>query len=204
MSLADRFTEYLSAWSTLGGAVGSVLAVIVAGLLLRHELRSRNEERRDAEAGQARLVTVEVGAASGINGKILKMPFVLANRSAEPISEVSLTVRLSSEAEPFKVQLVSLDPQTQRRYEWKLLTPIAFTRHEYYVQYFATVVTFTDSKGLRWERCNWDQPTRWLPYRRPSLRQRLRWWHNRRRQSVARLARDRWAAIRACLRQQES
>jgi hypothetical protein len=60
--LADRFTDLLTTWSTLGGAVGSILAVIVAYLLLRKEIRSRNEEKRDAESAQARMITAHVQA----------------------------------------------------------------------------------------------------------------------------------------------
>ena len=197
MPLADRFTDYLEAWSTLGGAIGSILAVIVAGALLLHEMRSRNEERRDAEAGQARLVTVGVGSAAGINGKIPKVPFILANRSAEPISEVRLAIRLRGVPEPYEVSATAMGPATERDITWQLPEPIAYTRQEYYTEYFETVVRFTGSKGLQWERSNWNQPKRRLPFRKPSLGQRSRWWVNRRRQEVGRLFGPRWSALRS-------
>lgn len=68
--------QWIAAWGTVGGAIATLVAVVLAYLGLRGELRRANEqrsidaaqreqdrhERRDREAAQARLVLVTVDA----------------------------------------------------------------------------------------------------------------------------------------------
>ncbi|MGC4748930.1 hypothetical protein ACLQ28_25210 [Micromonospora sp. DT201] len=53
---APKITDWMQAWGSLAGLVMSTAAVIFTGLLFRHEIRVRREEKTDAESVQARLV----------------------------------------------------------------------------------------------------------------------------------------------------
>src|SRR4051794_31199066 len=55
----------MQGWGTVLSVPLSLFAVMFTGLLLRHEIRVRREERDDADAAQARLVwldTIETGS----------------------------------------------------------------------------------------------------------------------------------------------
>lgn len=55
----------MQAWGSLLGVGVSTLAVIITGLLLRHEMRARRDDKEDAEVAQARLVYGDIHNPAG-------------------------------------------------------------------------------------------------------------------------------------------
>jgi hypothetical protein len=187
--LADRFTDLLTAWSTFGGAVGSILAVVVAYLLLRREIRSRFEEKRDAEAAAARLVTAEIcGGEPDASGKVGLFSVVVRNFGDAPVLDLELNARLTT-GETASMLTRSLDPRSEWIARWQLATAISEMPDHFYDVHFTTEIIFTDSRGLRWTRRNRDQPQRWVERPWIPRRFRVKWWLTYRRQELGGLLR---------------
>lgn len=166
MPLADRFTDLLTAWSTFGGAVGSILAVVVAYLLLQREIRSRNEEKRDAEAAQARLVIGVVEPQGAINQRIHDARVYLVNHSSSPITEIRFGAALSSNTQRSPERpVLQLGPGQTVVLDWRLDPPIADSGPDILPTWFKASVSFTDANGLRWTRAGIEPPQRVLPVR---------------------------------------
>jgi hypothetical protein len=192
MPLSDRFTDLLSAWSAFGGAVGSILAVIVAGALLYHEMKARRVERREAEANQARRVTTVIEPQAAINGKIWGLTVSFTNHSDAQVTEVELTGTNRQLRETITNRRSVVRAGEPFSFGWELPTPIAGDVSDMlFGVWFESVAIFTDANGQRWQRRNWESPTRWPPPG-PSRRRRLRWWFNRRKQAVRDAARRMW------------
>ncbi|MEH1101880.1 hypothetical protein [Micromonospora sp. CPCC 205561] len=175
---APKITDWMQAWGSLAGLLMSTLAVIVTGLLLRHEIRVRREEQRASEAAQARLVipVLTFDDDSGTEGIRTYGPsnpasVTLTNHSAAPIFDVrvdvvwkganrwpgrrrdSVETVSSGGARRFTVveKTVAVD------YE---LPALAASRGQARVQ-------FTDAAGLVWERVGLQPPARYTPSESP-------------------------------------
>ncbi len=193
MPLSSPFTDQLSAWSTFGGALGSVLAVAVAGALLLFEMKSRNRERREAEAHQARRVTTMVRAQPVVDSRIANLMVSLTNYSDGPITEIELVGRGRSDECKRREPILRAGESVEM--DWQLAESISGEVGHLLPMWFEASALFTDTNGQRWQRRNWEPPTRWPPPA-PSRRQRLRWWYNRRK-LAARNGRPQLATLRA-------
>lgn len=157
MLLASPFTEQLAAWSTFGGAVGSILAVVLAYLLLRREIRSRNEERRDAEAAPASLITtnVRVNPRTTFGTQVRSVACDLTNHSTAPIREVELGVWRPAEPGTAKEgtgrMYMEIRPGETKSLPLELAEPMPLPSQEEreVLADFGTGVTFTDAAGIR-------------------------------------------------------
>jgi hypothetical protein len=183
--LADRFTDLLTAWSTFGGALGSILAVAVAYLLLRKEIHTRNDEIRDAEAAQARMITTHVRAVSpatlGRQRRLHKVSCELTNHSPAPILEVELWAAQRDRADPDSTarMYTIVTPGETKSMTIDLTEPMPMPDElsREVLSDFTTAVTFTDSSGIRWSRVDTQRPQRVFPRPPTGLR---RWWAMRR------------------------
>ncbi|MEW2378547.1 hypothetical protein AB0883_20950 [Micromonospora sp. NPDC047812] len=175
---APKITDWMQAWGSLAGLVMSTLAVVVTGLLLRHEIRVRREEKRASESAQARLVIPvltfkDASETEGIRtyGPSNPASVTLTNHSAAPIFDVRIDVMwkkthrwpgrrrdsvetvLAGGARRFTVveKTVAVD------YE---LSAVAASIGQARVQ-------FTDAAGLVWERVGLQPPVPYTPPESP-------------------------------------
>jgi hypothetical protein len=94
---APNITDWIQAWVTVGGAVLSGAAVLVAVLVVRQEQRHRREDRYDAERAQARLVHFRITGRTGDRRSgWTGVTYRLSNNSQSPVYEVVVAPRLQS------------------------------------------------------------------------------------------------------------
>ncbi|WP_435589175.1 hypothetical protein [Micromonospora chalcea] len=89
-----KVTDWMQAWGSLLGVGISTLAVIITGLLLRHEMRARRDEKEDSDAAQARLVATGLREPEvGSDGHMQAITLALRNYSSAPLYELYLELR---------------------------------------------------------------------------------------------------------------
>jgi hypothetical protein len=168
-----KVTDWLQAWGSIGSAVLTGLAVVVAALALRKELRAWRAERADAEAADARLVWSEVVPEhdDDPNRTTVPMQWIVHNKSGGIVRDV--VVQLKDESRPQRrknedsdsvvscdlhvphVPVISPGESVRGKGPMKIdqYTPLL-------LDYWTAEVTFTDRFGNRWSRLAHDQPTR--------------------------------------------
>ncbi|MEV0810300.1 hypothetical protein [Micromonospora sp. NPDC050200] len=169
---APKVTDWMQAWGSLAGLVMSTAAVIFTGLLFRHEIRVRREEKQDAEASQARLVVATLtGMAKsfGSRGGHDMMGYRIMNLSSAPILDV--TIRHIWENNPMgpphRIPILVGEEEGQLPVWRELGTPFKKIIEEAsYVE-----ILFTDANGHKWKRVHLNSPVRVVPrqYTEPSL-----------------------------------
>jgi hypothetical protein len=140
--------DWLQAW-------GSVGAVFGAGILLWWEIRTRNLERRDQQAAQARGVILDLsptdisGAESRLEGLILS----LTNASTLPITDVQIAIELPEAGKASSLSATIMAPGKRMDRTW--LPDRGVNRHLFAAatSYQLRIrATFVDAHGLRWQR----------------------------------------------------
>ncbi|AWI32780.1 hypothetical protein [Streptomyces tirandamycinicus] len=173
-------TDWWATGTSIAGAAATVGAVGVALWVAIREGRQRDAERRDAEAGQARLVTcrMQLGKIGSRRGSC-----VIHNFSRHAVVDIELC------------SVTAVDPATGERwttaetagrrtwaegeplgpglsYEFDLLNWVQegstepkddwMPRGGWHTARIKFVYRFTDAAGLRWERRNDEPPVRVL------------------------------------------
>ncbi|WP_234581843.1 hypothetical protein [Micromonospora sp. MH99] len=167
---APKITDWMQAWGSIAGLVMSTVAVLFTGLLLRHEIRIRREEKESTDSGQAQLIVVGVEHYSGNeeDGWTGVLWFV-RNESPAPISNLIVCPQLSDDLdhELFagrsvlhrSTEIVTADSRVQG--QWVFDDPKPFeawkTRDP---RPFVLEILFRDAAGVTWHRRGSDQPTR--------------------------------------------
>ncbi|WP_213011918.1 hypothetical protein [Paractinoplanes toevensis] len=160
--------DWLEAWSTLGAAIFSAAAILIAFMVWRHDQRLRREDKLDAEAAQARLVLVSVTAAIGSPDDGWQGVHVLiSNNSQTMISAVrvlampGLPIGFTAEVTMSPIPGNITDGKEvlfQEKHRWPFRG--AEPRPEQVAKRTSTLLLFTDGAGLRWTRENDGEPKR--------------------------------------------
>lgn len=196
--LADHTTDLLQGWGTVVGDVINVLAVLAAGAVLWFQIKSRNDEVRDAEAGQARLVIPRIVKLSGEPGKgLARIRWEVHNYSGAPIPTVMVFVGRRDEHEGNNTSEIPEDhlaPGGVLAGELVLDPPIEWAPGDEHppLNYIRTITEFMDAAGLIWHREDREPPRRKVFPPDPSWydRWRQRRWLRRHQREIARAKAD--------------
>jgi hypothetical protein len=163
---APSAADWLEAWATVGGAVLSGVAVLVAILVVRRDQRLRRLDKLDAEAAQARMVFVAperaIGSADeGWVGAHLK----ITNNSDRSVSELLVSAHPTRQPEvDGTAYLASLPPHTTHPCEIRFeeSVPWAFSGPDpgstQVRQILDSQMVYRDSTGTPWYRENLGEP----------------------------------------------
>lgn len=159
-------------WLAAIGTVGS-FGLVGWGLLREVRLRRVEDsraaaERRDAEAGSARLVTALAHGVRLNAGRtaIVAIMFSIRNGSTGPIFDVEPGFLIPDESGAHTKELAVTWVRTEHFSRLDAHEEVEFDIHPQ-AQLLedprgVTVITFTDERGLRWRRVDHQQPTRVL------------------------------------------
>ncbi|AYF26081.1 hypothetical protein CSH63_01100 [Micromonospora tulbaghiae] len=164
-----KVTDWMQAWGSLIGVFVSALAVIITGLLLRHEMRARRQDKEDRDAAQARLVSTRLELPEvGLNGYVENAIVTLKNHSDAPIHALTVVLREGGSDE--ERGFVGLDDaDSPYRFE-----PYVSPGEELQFVYGFNVevdpgdlmvfgeihITFIDASGLSWSKVDTKAPVR--------------------------------------------
>ncbi|MEU2665218.1 hypothetical protein [Micromonospora sp. NPDC007220] len=175
---APKITDWMQAWGSLAGLVMSTLAVIVTGLLLRHEIRVRREDKRASEAAQARLV-IPVLTLDGpseyeavrVYGPSNPASVTLTNHSAAPIFDVRVDVvwdraRRWSGSRRYSIETVT-SGGIRRFTVVEKTVAVDYELPADGASSGQARIRFTDAAGLAWERVGLQPPARYTPSESP-------------------------------------
>ncbi|WP_200214356.1 hypothetical protein [Micromonospora coerulea] len=156
------------------------IALVITGFGLLREVRSRNRDRRDAEAGQARtVVTITKAAKPGISMTAMTATAAettITNYSAAPILNLWVGVGHHSRAEEAPGEYFPILGPSQSVTTTQPLKPtLPWTDDLDPAASIETVIHFTDANGLQWIRRDNDGPYRWIDPTRPVWWLRLRY-----------------------------
>jgi hypothetical protein len=145
-------------WGTVGewvGGVGSMAAAVAAVAIAIRDGRQREQDRRDEQAAQARLVTVEARAVVAFSAVI-----EVTNHSTTPVLAVRIE-HVHTTPEPSRAQFLEGKSREWGRLDagekvsavchlWlpdgsKILQPDELT-------VITAEISFVDARGLRWRR----------------------------------------------------
>ncbi|NES31746.1 hypothetical protein GCE86_02825 [Micromonospora terminaliae] len=168
---APKVTDWMQAWGSLAGLLMSTVAVLFTGLLFRHEVRVRREERRDAEAAQARLVlAVRTGpepAGSRATVPPSRVGYRVLNFSGAPVLDVLIRYVWAGGSVGPTHHLPVLVGEEQG----ELRVPADLDPHvtEALADFSAIEIIFTDASGQKWQRVDRSAPVRLVErqYRNP-------------------------------------
>lgn len=175
------WTDVAQAWGTMIGAGGSILAVLAAALLLRHERRIRDAEQRDSEAAQARTVDVFVGGDGDAGKGMRTVTWKVTNYSSEPLRGAMVIIERLDEdgsGDDFYTERVGMiPPGGDEHSRWRLdpFVPWPAGETEPPMHFIRWSVEILDARGLIWELEDGQLPRRHL------VGPRRRWWHRQRR-----------------------
>ncbi|MEU8262440.1 hypothetical protein AB0C02_17635, partial [Micromonospora sp. NPDC048999] len=168
---APKVTDWMQAWGSLAGLVMSTIAVLFTGLLFRHEVRVRREERRDAEAAQARLVLAVLDEPEPFRNRPLpaQVSYRVMNFSGAPVLDVLIRhVWAGGSVGPTHHIPVLIGEE-----KGDLRVPEELDPHvvEAVVEFSAIEIIFTDANGRKWQRLDRSAPVRLVQrsYRDPSI-----------------------------------
>lgn len=160
-------TDVFAAWGQVAGAVGTLLAVVVALWIAIRDGRYRDKERRDTEMAHARLVF----GSRASNPPHLTLSYT--NHGSFPVTSVRLTgvlgcykeVRstgwtIDGSSEPYVLAAIA-PGQTATTPPITVMWPEGVDVDETAALYYPTIV-FVDTNGRWWERTAHDQPQRLL------------------------------------------
>ncbi|GIF64152.1 hypothetical protein Ais01nite_21870 [Asanoa ishikariensis] len=83
---APNVADWMQGWASLGAAVTSLVAIVLTGRLLRHEVKARRDDVVEASRSQAKLVTI----VPRVRG--LKLDWEVTNFSSAPIYGVFVLI----------------------------------------------------------------------------------------------------------------
>lgn len=140
--------DWLQAW-------GSVGAVLGAGILLWWEIRTRNLERRDQQAAQARGVILDLSPTdiSGAESKLEGLILTLVNASPLPITDVQIAIELPEAGKASSLSGTIMAPGEKMARTW--LPDRGVNRHLFAAAISCQLrirASFVDAHGLRWQR----------------------------------------------------
>ncbi|MEU4555926.1 hypothetical protein [Micromonospora violae] len=184
---APKITDWMQAWGSLAGLVMSTAAVIFTGLLFRHEIRVRRDEKQDAEVAQARLVVgrivhfgrnASVEPSGHVSGVISEFGWSVKNYSSAPILDVGVWVAHAEDEE-----LEWHEERTWDVVEGEITGSIALRKSidlgpENFEDpgNFDVVLVFVDAEGRSWLRHGRIEPFRTTgPHSRNPLLPTPRW-----------------------------
>lgn len=171
----------MQAWGSLAGLLMSTVAVIFTGLLFRHEIRVRREEKRDAEAAQARLVLAtldgrEKSSKAGVEPRLRSLlggeaavGYKIMNFSGAPVLDVMIRHSWSGGSKgptqhiPVLIGEQEGDLRLSEDIDSALLNTILWS---------STIeIIFTDANGQKWRRVDRNAPERLVErqYVEPSI-----------------------------------
>lgn len=126
--------EWLGAWSTLGGAVGTVGALLVGSITLRRQI---NDQHRHQASG----VTVKISAVPLIAGIQQHMEVEFRNDSGLPVYRVIL--KATGYGNAIKLQeMRTVVPAVHDKFSFQFKADAEYGAH----------ADFTDAAGVRWRR----------------------------------------------------
>ncbi|MGI5146870.1 hypothetical protein ACQEVC_10875 [Plantactinospora sp. CA-294935] len=154
-----KITDWMQAWTGIAALIMSTFAVLFTGLLLRHEIKIRREEKRDQEAAQARLITLTRPYEETEEEFVTTTRCQLINHSAAPIHGIQLYAR--DRRQPAKIVAIKmihlLAPGDTTYFDVPVPDGPA---HKDTLSFLQIRVSFIDSNGMGWERYMGGQPTR--------------------------------------------
>jgi hypothetical protein len=192
---APSVTDWMQGWGNVLGVVLSSVAVIFTGLLFRHEVRVRREEKADSGAAQARLVVGRITEISRVHDDSTTEPtdgpghaavWKVRNYSSMPVFNVEVWINKRFSFDEPHVDFLNTE-EKHDLVEDELIgvtVPLDPIDEEYPgctfdLDKYEIIVTFTDSNGFVWTRSNFNEPQReWYrhSYRRNVLREFLWAW----------------------------
>ncbi len=188
-----KITDWMQAWGSIAAALMGALAVVVTGLLLRHEMNARREEREEQRIAPARLVISSTGylrsrtkAHDEGYGKyehvVERVGWKIVNYGSSPIFDIEVSMQYSLEkttglflslfTAPWEYVETRAVPVADILDGSGSLEGYLAAETSYYVlrrRYFRGTlrIYYTDSSGNRWTRLGKNQP---IPYSsRPRL-----------------------------------
>ncbi|WP_371408904.1 hypothetical protein OG423_32160 [Micromonospora zamorensis] len=179
-----KVTDWMQAWGSLLGVGVSTLAVVITGLLLRHELRARREDQGDAEAAQARLVVTGLGSF-GVDdhGHVRQVDLRLENFSSGPIYTVYMELRdgegnrqaslAGITREGDNVAYKRLVPPGDTFVETLFLPKATKMDHNELLMFAEVVIRFIDTAGFAWSKTGTGAPVRLRAAKEQGYRQRF-------------------------------
>ncbi|MFG2055235.1 hypothetical protein ACGFI9_14510 [Micromonospora sp. NPDC048930] len=171
---APKVTDWMQAWGSLAGLLMSTVAVLFTGLLFRHEVRVRREEKRDAEAAQARLVLAvldqpEPFRAPGARALPAQVGYRLLNFSGAPVLDVLIRYVWAggSIGPTHHVPVLVGEEKGELRFPDELEPEVLQALDDF----SAIEIIFTDANGQKWQRVDRSAPVRYVErqYRDPSV-----------------------------------
>lgn len=181
---APKWTDQAQAWGTVLGALFSGLALVATFTLLWQNKR----DRKDEEGAQARLVSAQARPAAQIGAEPVTIVYDIYNHSASPIFDVQLELRgtipgigtASSADDPrgglYRNIVQPWEQLTGKRWQadrgtahrvWTLAAEQPDKEKKIYPD-VVPVLSFTDVRGLRWQRKGSEPAGRLLEDRSPS------------------------------------
>ncbi len=174
-----NYADLIEAYSTLGAAAFTALAVVVTFWVWRHDQKRRREDQYAAEAAQARLITVglePVGSrADGWTGVKFRLRNVSPHSIYDTVLLLGLDLGENRDSKVFRAQEVAGSGMHEGEFtfsapapwRWGGRTPDTATL----MQCMQATIKLTDSSGLRWVRNKYGRPFRdvdWIPDQRLS------------------------------------
>lgn len=156
-------------WLQAVGGIVSALGVVVALLLLWHEVRKSREERAEREAerlhaaaAQARQLVLKVTKTfATLPERIPQVRCEITNHSRDPIHGVRATIRHTSDATPrINSAWHILRPDEAVELQWTAPRDPAARLPEYELHDFTVEASFVDASGLGWLRKDLEPPIR--------------------------------------------
>lgn len=161
-SLADQ----MQGWGAVAGAVFSALAALAALLLYRHEVTLHRNEHLEAEAAQARMITLKVDTESVEAGNMMVARCTCTNYSDLPIVNVRMIVSRAAQTPDSRLYRSRdlLAPGDHWAEIWDT-GPVTWrpTSESIELLDIAVRLEFVDASGRRWERLGQEHPRRVLP-----------------------------------------
>jgi hypothetical protein len=153
---APNYTDIMQGWGSVLGVLVSGLAVLITGMLLRHEMKARREEKAEQEAAQARLIVVALESAEG-DEETISAHWTVVNHSQAPIYDLTTNLRYrGATARGAKPRhLPYLPPEKTVTID---LPPSDPPVHKDMLGLFELTAGYTDAAGVRWRRVDTRQP----------------------------------------------
>lgn len=158
---APKITDWMQGLGSIAATAASIPALVFTALLYRHEVRTRREERADADVAQARLVFGRVVEFRASSGMLAAVRWEVVNHSGRPVFQVKAEIvhRASGHVvqDPDELEVLIDRHDQEFRVMPTVLLAAATTYRDLSVE-----VTFTDGAGLVWRRNDRAAPARVL------------------------------------------
>ena len=153
--------ELMQGWGAVAGAVFSAVAAIAALLLYRHEVKYRRGERREAQAAQARLITLHLEIEQVEAGSMTIVRCTCTNHSSQPI--VNARMAVSRAGQPMPTQQYRNRHLTAPGDHWDELWNTGAATWRPTTESIELIdveahLEFVDAAGHRWQRTGQDHP----------------------------------------------